>query len=33
MAVAPSHPPCLKPWYCGGATFDTNDMPSGLMYS
>ena len=32
-AVAASHPPCIKPAYCGGATLETNDNPIGLKNS
>ena len=30
-AVAPNQHPCIIPWYWGGATFDTKDIPSGLI--
>ena len=30
-AVAPSQPPCINPWYCGGETLDTNEIPIGLI--
>ena len=29
IAVAVNQPPCMSPCMCGGATFDTNDNPSG----
>ena len=29
-AVASNHPPCIKPWNRGGATFATKDKPIGL---
>lgn len=32
-AVAPNHPPCISPWYLGGATLDTNEMPRGEIYN
>ena len=32
-AVAASQPPCINPCMCGGATFDTNDKPSGEIKS
>ena len=32
-AVAPSHKPWHNPCRCLGATFDTNDSPSGEMNS
>ena len=32
-AVAPNHKPWHKPNMCFGATFDTNDKPSGEMKS
>ncbi len=32
-AVAPNHAPCMIPWYLGGATFETKEMPRGLMKS
>ena len=33
IAVAPNHPPCIIPWYFGGATLDTNEIPSGEIYN
>ena len=33
IAVAPNHKPWHKPNICFGATFDTNDKPSGEMKS
>ena len=33
LQVAPSQPPCMIPWYLGGATLDTNEMPNGDMYN
>ena len=33
IAVAASQPPCMVPLYCGGATFDTNEIPIGLRKS
>ena len=32
-AVAPNQAPCIIPWYLGGATFDTNEIPRGLINS
>ena len=29
IAVAPNHPPIIKPLYLGGATFDTKEIPIG----
>ena len=31
IAVAPNHKPWQRPSMCFGATFDTNDKPSGEM--
>ena len=33
MAVANNHPPCIKPWKRGGATFATKERPIGLRKS
>lgn len=33
IAVASSHPPCIRPWNRAGATFDTKESPIGLKNS